>query len=94
MNEIQYDSGARQYQIDEDGNGATDYAFGKPDFNFRQLRSNLVIRWEYHPGATLFVVWSQERTGAAPDGRFAFTDDLKGLFNVYPSNVFLIKINH
>src|SRR5207247_3795633 len=33
-------------------------------FNFKQFRSNVVFRWEYRPGSTLFVVWSQGRQGS------------------------------
>ena len=34
-------------------------------FNFQQFRSNVVFRWEYRPGSTLFLVWSQGREGSA-----------------------------
>src|SRR3989449_503286 len=33
-------------------------------FNYKQFRSNVVFRWEYRPGSTLFVVWSQGRQGS------------------------------
>lgn len=80
--------------IDENGDGSTDYSFDKPDFNFRQFRSNLVLRWEYSPGSTLFFVWSQGRTGFASRGEFAYRNDMQELFRVYPENVFLVKLNH
>ncbi|UKJ08812.1 DUF5916 domain-containing protein [Solitalea lacus] len=51
-----------RYNIDENGDGTTDYSFGKPDFNFVQFRSNLVARWEYRPGSELYLVWSQGNT--------------------------------
>jgi hypothetical protein len=28
-----------------------------PDFNYRSFRTTNVLRWEYRPGSTLFVVW-------------------------------------
>jgi uncharacterized protein DUF5916 len=31
------------------------------DFNVRSFRSNLVLRWEYRPGSTLYLVWQQDR---------------------------------
>jgi hypothetical protein len=34
---------------------------GDPDFNFRSLLGNAVLRWEYRPGSTLFLVWQQRR---------------------------------
>ena len=39
-------------------------------FNVQQFRSNVVFRWEYRPGSTLFLVWSQGRQGEeAIEGR-------------------------
>lgn len=92
-NEITYNGDDNEFLVDEDLNGASDYSFGKPDFNFRQFRSNLVVRWEYSPGSTAFLVWSQFRTGFQDDGEFSFRNDLRGLFDVYPDNVFLIKLS-
>src|SRR5690606_34097656 len=52
-----------EYAVDENRDGITDYKFGKPDFNVGQFRSNMVVRWEYIPGSTLFLVWTQEMNG-------------------------------
>ena len=38
------------------------------DFNVRSWRSNLVFRWEYRSGSTLYLVWQQNREGFAPNG--------------------------
>jgi hypothetical protein len=81
------------YEVDEDGDGTADYAFSRPDFNVRDFNSNLVVRWEYALGSTLYVVWSQGRTDFTDDGRFHVGDDLDALFGTYPRNVFLVKIN-
>ena len=51
------------YDVDEGNKGSVDYTFAKPDFNIGQFRSNMVIRWEYIPGSTLFLVWTQEMNG-------------------------------
>src|SRR5438093_11705323 len=37
------------------------YAYGNPDFNVKSFRTTNVLRWEYKPGSTLFVVRSEER---------------------------------
>ena len=50
--EIGFNSVDEQYEIDENLDGTVDYTIGQPNFNFRQLRSNLVVRWEYSPGST------------------------------------------
>lgn len=81
------------YQVDEDNNGMMDYSFSKPDFNFGQFRSNMVIRWEYIPGSTVFLVWTQERNGAFyesnPDyKRYSFDFREKG------QHIFLLKFTY
>jgi len=89
-----YDPETAAFQVDENRDGIVDYSFGKPDFNFRQFRSNLVLRWEYIPGSALYVVWSQGRTAFLPDGSFSYGRDLDGLFDTHPENVFLIKFSY
>ena len=91
--EITYDASDEAYLIDENGDGVFDYSIENPDFNFRQFRSNLVIRWEYSPGSTIYLVWSQSRTGYEGVGDFSFRHDMRDLFHVYPHDVFLIKLN-
>ena len=64
-------------------------------FNFKQFRSNTVIRWEYRPGSTLFVVWAQGRTLDGVDvGTFALGRDARNLFGVMPDNTFLVKSSY
>jgi hypothetical protein len=71
-----------------------------PGFNVKQFRSNAVLRWEYRPGSTLFVVWSQERNDAVEDGSFALGRDFGRLFGVRgdprvrPTNVLVIKASY
>ena len=91
--EIQYDSENAVYNVDTDGNG-TDFSFDNPDFHFLQYRSNLVYRWEYKPGSTIFLVWSQGRTTDGPEGNFMFSSYAKELKNTYPQNDFLVKISY
>jgi hypothetical protein len=64
-------------------------------FNFKQFRSNAVVRWEYRPGSTLFLVWSQgrEQDGVNP-GSYSFRRDAGDLFRVRPDNTFLIKTSY
>jgi hypothetical protein len=65
----------------------------KPDFNFVQFRSNLIIRWEYRAGSEIYLVWSQANTANA----FSELDTplAKSLFdNAFAQqarNIFLIK---
>ena len=73
----------------------TSYTNNVGGFNFKQFRSNVVFRWEYRPGSSLFVVWSQGRgrsTGA--EGTQSFSGDLNDLFNLAPDNSFLVKMSY
>ncbi len=74
--------------------GIEDYSISNPDFNFRQFRSNLVVRWEYLPGSTLYLVWSQGRTSSDTNGMFSYGQDMKDLFQIVPHNVFLVKFSY
>ena len=38
------------------------------DFNTLSFRSNVVLRWEWRPGSTLYVVWQQSRAGSEITG--------------------------
>lgn len=89
-----YDADAGAYQVDADADGTADYSFGNPDFNIRQLRSNAVLRYEYRPGSTLFVVWGQGRTGFTNDGSFGMRRDFADLLEEPSTNVLLIKLNY
>ena len=93
-NQFTLDPIEETYRIDENVDGLMDYSFDNPDFNFLQVRSNLVVRWEYKPGSTVYLVWSQGRTDDSSIGRFSYFRDLENLFNTHPHNVFLIKFSY
>jgi len=91
---MSFDSEEEVYHIDENGDGITDYSFDNPDFKVYEFRSNLVLRWEYIPGSTLFVVWSQGRSEDSSQGYFQFNNDVNNLFNNFPHDVFLVKLTY
>ncbi|HVH09847.1 MAG TPA: DUF5916 domain-containing protein, partial [Gemmatimonadales bacterium] len=64
-------------------------------FNYKQFRSNVVFRWEYRPGSTLFVVWSEGRQGSTGvEGMRSFSGDFGDLFTIRPDNTFLVKLSY
>ncbi len=93
-NEISYDENSNTYNIDENNDGNIDYSFYKPDFNFKQFQSNLVLRWEFTPGSMVYLVWTQNKTNYDGLGTFDFSDDMSNLFTTIPENVFLIKFSY
>ncbi|MCP5046707.1 MAG: carbohydrate binding family 9 domain-containing protein [bacterium] len=93
--EIRYDPGENYYYVDEAGAGGKSYSFENPDFKFLQFRSNLVVRWEYIPGSTVYLVWSQGRTDTESHNvDFSPTRGLRDLFRIQPHNVFLVKFTY
>lgn len=71
------------------------YAYGgNADFNIRSFRTTNVLRWEYKPGSSLFVVWQQNRSGFADIGDFDFGRDFGGVFSAPAHNVFLVKLSY
>ena len=82
------------YMIDEDHDGADDYGFYKPDFHYLQFRSNMVLRWEYKTGSSLYLVWSQGRTDVAANGENEFGQYARELWDLHPRNDFMLKISY
>jgi hypothetical protein len=99
----QITAGSDNYSIDENTDGTVDYSFGKTDFNYKAFLSNLVIRWEYSPGSSVYLVWSQTRSGYNPTGNMDYFNDMGDLFdrklfkeddNFDLKNVFLVKFSY
>jgi len=83
------------YEIDENIDGNVDYSFSNPNFTVDEWLSNLVIRWEFMPGSTAYLVWSQTRNYYMADGSFDIGDNLNDLFTANkPTNVFLAKFSY
>jgi hypothetical protein len=80
--------------IDFDGDGIADYSFGDRDFNVRSLRGNAVLRWEYSPGSTLFLVWQRRQVNESLAGDFRFSRDLSALMRAPAENVFMVKLRY
>jgi len=83
------------YQIDPDGPGpSSTFSVGDPSFNFRSFLGNAVLRWEYRPGSTIFLVWQQGRQGAQPFGDFDLSRDVRAIFDEAPENIVAVKATY
>jgi hypothetical protein len=89
--DITYDPDANRYDVSE---GGAPYSFANPDFSFREFRSNLVTRWEFKPGSTMYVVWSQGRTAAIDQWDDSLSHSLDRLWATPSANVFLVKFSY
>ncbi|WP_412062110.1 DUF5916 domain-containing protein [Rubrivirga sp. IMCC45206] len=76
------------------GDGGAPFQLGNRDFNFRSLRGNAVLRWEWRPGSTLFAVWQQQRSEFAPYDGFGVGEEIGEVFRAPVENVFLLKATY
>jgi len=94
-----------RYEIDPDGAGpAPIFRIADRDFSVRSLLGNAVLRWEWRPGSTVFLVWQQERVnslsgqggadGPLGIGRFDLSRDVADMFDVAPNNVLMVKVTY
>ena len=60
----------------------------------RFLRLNAIFRWEFRPGSSLFVVWTQQRRDRAPSGEFDVGSDVSRLFAAPTDDVVLVKLSY
>jgi len=88
--ELTYENPTDRYVIQE---GSKNYSFENPDFSFREFRSNLVARWEYRPGSTLYLVWENNRTNSGEVYNSSLGSNLNSLFGYRPTNIFMVKIS-
>jgi len=85
----------RTYTVDPDGPGPSPpFSFADPDFNLKSLRGTVVLRWEYRPGSTAYVVWTQNRADYSHPGDLDFDRDLSLLFRAKGDNILLFKLNY
>jgi hypothetical protein len=93
------------FRIDPDGPEGPGTPFTIPNlaFNYHSLLGNAVVRWEWRPGSTLFLVWQQSRTerlthlnpGSIDQiGSLHLEKEARALFGIKPENVFMVKINY
>ncbi|PYQ01500.1 MAG: hypothetical protein DMF83_25480 [Acidobacteria bacterium] len=92
---LAYDDTGSLYSVDPDGPGpAPAFTFNQPNFNFKSVRVNAIFRWEWRPGSTLYVAWTQKREDTADPGVFEFRHDLHGLFSAPADDVLLVKASY
>ena len=85
-------------RLDPDAAGpAPAVSLADPDFAVRALRGNAVVRWEFRPGSTLFVVWQQQRDGVptevARSDAIRLGRDVVRAFGDEGTDVVLVKVS-
>ncbi len=91
----QLDYDGSDYHVTPDAaNPQNRFSFSDPDFHFKSLRGNAVLRWEYAPGSTLYLVWTQSRTNDTYYSGFAFEDSMNRLLTEPAQNIFMVKLTY
>ncbi|MEW5918392.1 MAG: DUF5916 domain-containing protein, partial [Gemmatimonadota bacterium] len=89
------DRATQEVRVDPDGAGvAPAFQFEEREFTVRALRGNAVLRWEYRPGSTIFLVWQQVREDETAIADLAAATRPGDAFRVAAHNVFLIKASY
>ena len=65
-----------------------------PDFNSKSLRSNIVFRWEYRRGSTLYLVYNVSNADFSRPGEFSAFRDLRSGFGAAGTQVLMVKFNY
>jgi hypothetical protein len=79
-----------EYTVDP-GRGSGPFSFADPDFDYKSLRLNTVLRWEWRPGSALYAVWAQARESSEPAADADVARGLDRLFAAPATNVFEVK---
>lgn len=80
------------YNLQKDGQSA--YTIKNPDFNFQEFRSNLVGRWEFRSGSTLYLVWTNTRSAYSDQLGQSIWKSFGNIWRVESQNVFMIKFSY
>ncbi|MCK5439557.1 MAG: hypothetical protein KAI97_06420, partial [Gemmatimonadetes bacterium] len=93
LDDPNYDDGT--YRVTD---GSQTFEFTRADFNTISFRSNLVLRWEWSPGSTLFIVWQQDRSDAITQNGVAGSpvrgSDWLDAIGAEGDNVFAVKLTY
>ncbi len=79
------------YTVNADGQ---EYTLEVPDFNVLSFRSNVVLRWEWLPGSTLYLVWQQLRRENMRDSDPVGIRSLAETIDADGINYFSVKVSY
>ncbi len=92
---IAYDETNDVYSVDADGSGpSAPFDIYNPDFNYKSLRANLVLRWEVLPGSVFYAVWTHDKVNFMHPGNLRLGRDFNDLWNSPANNIFLLKFSY
>jgi hypothetical protein len=96
LERVTYGTAGTSLVVEPDGDrvvnaGSTTFTLTNRDFNVRSFQSNVVLRWEWRPGSTMYVVWQQNREARETIGTRVGLGDAFRSIGAPGSNIFLVK---
>jgi hypothetical protein len=82
------------FLVDEDGNELLDFTTENPDFDFKEFRSNFVLRWEYKTGSTFYFVWTNTSSSYEDTYNPSITRSFSDFSKATSQNAFMIKFSY
>jgi hypothetical protein len=74
--------------------GSDSFTLPALDFNRLSFRSNLVLRWEWLPGSTAFLIWQQSRQDRTAAGQLIAPRNLWDATRAAGDNFFVLKVSY
>ncbi len=81
----------RSYEFNRYAAGVLPEGVDEPDFTFKSIRGNAVLRFEVRPGSSAYFVWTQNRQDSDPNADFRFGRSFSNLLEAKADNIFLVK---
>ena len=93
---LQYGTNGTVLTVNPDGSqivsaGSSTFTLRNRDFNTLSFRSNVVLRWEWRTGSTLYLVWQQDRASTETLGARVSVGDAFRSLTAPGANIFLLK---
>ena len=93
---ILYGTSGTRLELGQNGDrlvtvGNSSFTLRQRDFNIRSFQSNVVLRWEWRPGSTMYVVWQQNRDAQDAIGSRVNLGDVFRSVRAPGTNIFLVK---
>lgn len=99
--------GYEDFKVLQDRNSISPFVnYPKNDaFRLNSFQSNVVFRWRFDPGSTIYIVWdhsrssSKERNNLVSEGSYFRNDvrvseQIKRTVDIFPQNSFIIKVEY
>lgn len=84
------------YTIDPDGASGpmASFQIEDPNFSVHSFRLSAVLRWEFAPGSTVYLVWTQNRFESTDGGLWQPRKSLTTLRELKPDNILMFKMSY